>query len=80
MESRRVREPRRTALPCGSKSQVLWGGISFQVVSNSGFFLVVRVTLSQDGFEWAFWDCVFYIYFRLGNDVRQKANSSDFVT
>ena len=56
MESRRVREPRRTALPCGSQSQVLWGGISFQVVSNSGSFLVVRVTLSQDGFEWAFWE------------------------
>ena len=23
-ENRRVREPRRTALPCGSRSQVLW--------------------------------------------------------
>ena len=23
-ESRKVREPRRTALPCGSQSQVLW--------------------------------------------------------
>ena len=24
VESSRVREPRRTALPCGSQSQVLW--------------------------------------------------------
>ena len=24
VESRRVREPRRTVLPCGSKSRVLW--------------------------------------------------------
>ena len=24
VESSRVREPRRTALPCGSKSRVLW--------------------------------------------------------
>ena len=24
VESRRVREPRRTALPCGSQSQALW--------------------------------------------------------
>ena len=24
VESNRVREPRRTALPCGSQSQVLW--------------------------------------------------------
>ena len=32
VESRRVREPRRTALPCGSKSWVYDDGISFRVV------------------------------------------------
>ena len=28
-EGRRVREPRRTALSCGSQSWVLWGGVYF---------------------------------------------------
>ena len=59
MESGRVREPRRTALPRGSQSQVSWGGISFQVVSDSGSFLVVQVTLSQD----AFWEVGVVVYF-----------------
>ena len=31
VESRRVRGPRRTALPCGSKSWVYGDGISFRV-------------------------------------------------
>ena len=37
VESRRVREPRKIALPCGSQSQVYGEGISFQVVSGQSF-------------------------------------------
>ena len=36
-ESRRVREPRKPALLCGSQSQVYGEGISFQVVSGQSF-------------------------------------------
>ena len=36
-ESSRVREPRRTALPCGSQSRVLCDGISFRVVFSQSF-------------------------------------------
>ena len=49
VESRRVREPRRTALPRGFYGD----GISFPVAlanhSNSESFLVVHASLSQDG-------------------------------
>ena len=36
-KSSRVREPRRTALPCGSQSQVYGDGISFRVVFGQSF-------------------------------------------
>ena len=36
-ESRRGREPRRTALPCGSQSRVYGDGISFQAVFGQSF-------------------------------------------
>ena len=54
VKSSRVREPRRTALPCGSKSQVLWlwdlvSRWSLPNHSNSESFLVVQASLSQDG-------------------------------
>ena len=41
VESSRVREPRRTALPCGSQSQVLWEWATFRVVSSQSFRLRV---------------------------------------
>ena len=45
-ESRRVREPRGTALPCGSESRFHGDGISLRVVlashSDSGSLLVVH--------------------------------------
>ena len=37
VESSRVREPRRTALPHGLQSQFYGGGISFQVVLSQSF-------------------------------------------
>ena len=37
VESSRGREPRRTALPCGSQSQFYGDGISFQVVFGQSF-------------------------------------------
>ena len=37
VESRGVREPRRTALPRGSQSQFYGDGISFQVVFGQSF-------------------------------------------
>ena len=37
VESNRVREPRRTALPCGSQSRVYGDGISFRVVFGQSF-------------------------------------------
>ena len=53
-ESSRVREPRRTALPRGSRSWVLWGwglvsGWSSANHSDSESFLVVHALFSQDG-------------------------------
>ena len=59
MESIRIREPRKTALPRSSKSQGSSGGVSFQVVcgqsshpahirSDSGSFLGAHASLSQD--------------------------------
>jgi len=53
VESGRVREPRRTALPCGSQAQILWNGVSFWVVSgnhsDSESFTVAQASLSQRG-------------------------------
>ena len=40
-ESSRVREPRRTALPRGSQSRVLWDEMSFQVVFGQSLWLRV---------------------------------------
>ena len=63
-ESRRVREPRRTALPRGLKSQVLRqlglaSRLSLANHSDSGSFLVVQALFSQNGFQWAgFWEVV----------------------
>ena len=47
-ESRRVREPRSTALPPGSQSRVLWWW-SVANHSNSESCLVAHTSLSQDG-------------------------------
>ena len=56
-ESSRVREPRRTALPCGSQSRVLVSGLSLANHSDSGSFLVTCASLSQDGFQReGFWE------------------------
>ena len=41
VESSRVREPRRTALPGGSQSRVLWDEMSFRVVFGQSFWLRV---------------------------------------
>ena len=53
VESRRVREPRRTALPLAHSLGFYGDGISFRVAlanhSNSESFLVVHASLSQDG-------------------------------
>ena len=37
VESSRVREPRRTALPCGLQSRLFGAGISFRVVFGQSF-------------------------------------------
>ena len=52
-ESRRVREPRRTALPRGSQPLVFGNGVSrlTRTWSGSGSFLVVPTPLSQGGFQ-----------------------------
>ena len=53
VESSRVREPRRTALPRGSVSGFMVMGLvsgwSLANHSNSESFLVVHASLSQDG-------------------------------
>ena len=54
VESSRVREPRRTALPRGSQSQgfMVMGSVSWWSLanhSNSESFLVAHASLSQDG-------------------------------
>ena len=68
VENIKVRELRRTALPCSSKSQGLSGTVSFQVVcgqsscathiwSDSGSFLGTHASLSQDRFQHkGFWE------------------------
>ena len=54
-ESRRVREPRRTALPCCSVSGFMVKGLvsrlSLASHSDSGSVLVAHTSLSQDGFQ-----------------------------
>ena len=61
MDSSRIREPRSTALPRGSQSQVLGDGVSSWLSlashSDSGSFLVVNTSLSQGGFQQGgFWE------------------------
>ena len=62
VESSRVREPRRTALPRGSQSWdfMVMGLVSRSSLANhsdSGFFLVVHALFSQDGFQReGFWE------------------------
>ena len=54
-ESRKVREPRRTSLPCCSVSGLMVKGLvsrlSLASHSDSGSVLVVHASLSQDGFQ-----------------------------
>ena len=64
VESSRVREPRRTALPLGLQSQVLWqwglvSGLSLANHSDSESFLVVHALFTQDGCQReGFWEVV----------------------
>ena len=61
-ESSRVRRPRRTVLPRGSQTQVLWSWDSFPGrlnQSDSESFLLVHAPLSQDGRQReGFWEVV----------------------
>ena len=67
VESSRVREPRRTALPHGLQSRVLWGWDWFLSClwpncSDSGSFLLVHTLLSQDGCQrGGFWEMVGHV-------------------
>ena len=57
--ARRVKEPRRTALPRGSQCLALGLVSMFSQTSHSdsGSFLVARGSLSQEGFQWrGFWE------------------------
>ena len=57
--ARRVKEPRRTALPRGSQSLALGLVFMFSQTSHSdsGSFLVAHGSLSQEGFQWGgFWE------------------------
>ena len=63
VESRRVREPRRTALPHGFQSGFMVtgfvSGLSLASHSDSGSFLVVHTLFSQDGCQReGFWEVV----------------------
>ena len=58
-ESSRVRDPRRTTLPCGFMVMGLVSGLSLANHSDSGSFLVAHALLSQDGCQWkGFWEVV----------------------
>ena len=65
MESRRVREPRRTALSHGSQSLVYGDGISFWVVFSQSFLLTVlpggAALFRQDGCQRGFWEVVRHV-------------------
>ena len=67
VESSRVREPRRTALPHGLQSQgfmvmVLVSGLSLANHSDSESFLVVHALFSQDGCQRErFWEVVRHV-------------------
>ena len=64
-ESSRVREPRRTVLPHGSQSQILWwweSRLSLANHSDSESFLVAHALLSQDGRQReGFWEVLGHI-------------------
>ena len=61
-ENRRLKEPRRTTLPHGSWSRVLWWwdyfpGCLWPIISDTGSFLVTHASLCQDGFQQeGFWE------------------------
>ena len=66
VESSRVREPRRTALPHGSQSpgfmvMGLVSGLSLANHSDSESFLVVHALFSQDGCQRGFWEVVGHV-------------------
>ena len=63
VESRRVREPRRTALPLGSGFMVmgLVSRLSLANHSDSKSFLVVHTLFSQDGCQRGFWEAVGHV-------------------
>ena len=65
MESSRVREPRRTALPHGSHLGFmvmgLVSGLSLVNHSDSESFLVVQALFSQDGCQRGFWEVVRHV-------------------
>ena len=64
VESRRVREPRRTALPLGSGFMVmgLVSRLSLANHSDSDSFLVVHALFSQDGCQReGFWEVVGHV-------------------
>ena len=62
VESRRVRQPRRTALPRGLQSQGFVSGLSLASHSDSESFLVVHPLLSQDGGrQEGFWEVEGYM-------------------
>ena len=64
-ESRRVREPRRTALPLLSVSGPMVMGLVSRLSlvnrSDSGSFLVVHALFSQDGCQRGFWEVVGHV-------------------
>ena len=67
LESSRVREARRAALPHGSQARVLWGwdwflGCLWPNCSDSGSFLLVHTLLGQDGCQrGGFWEVAEYV-------------------
>ena len=65
VESSRVREPRRTALPRGSVSGFmvmgLVSGLSLANHAGSESFLVVHALFSQDGCQRGFWEVVGHV-------------------
>ena len=59
VESRRVRESKRTAVTVsGFMVMGLVSGLSLANYSNSEYFLVVHTLLSQDGCQEGFWEVV----------------------
>ena len=64
VESSRVREPRRTALPLAVSDFMMMGFISRLSLANcsdSESFLVVHALFSQDGCQRGFWEVVGHV-------------------